>query len=92
MATKTTPRTEILTTLEQSSVWERDRWGHFQHNNGTFQYRLKVQNLTLRFEKKVLVGGKAEWLNLASDYYRNIRLGERDGKPVLKVGDRALPL
>ena len=93
MATKTTPRTEILTTLEQSSMWKRDRWGHFQHNNGTFQYRLKVQDLTLRFEKQItLSDGKREWLNLASDYYRNIRLGEREGKPVLRIGNWVLSL
>ncbi len=92
MITKTNQRTEILTALEQSNVWKQDRWGHFQHNNGTFQYRLKVQDLTMRFEKQItLSDGKREWLNIASDYYRNIRLGERDGKPVLGIGNRALP-
>lgn len=85
-------KSEVTIALEKSSVWNRDRWGHFQTKNGDQAYRLKMQDLSIRFEKKVTIGGKAEWLNLASDYYRNVRIGERDGKPVLRIGDRALPL
>lgn len=83
---------EVTIALEKSSVWERDRWGHFQtvHNGQT--YRLKMQELSIRFERKVLVAGKAEWMNIASDYYKNVTVGEREGKPVLRLGNRALPL
>ena len=85
-------RSEVTIELEKSSVWERDRWGHFQtvHNGQT--YRLKMQELSIRFERKVLVAGKAEWMNIASDYYKNVTVGEREGKQVLRVGNRALPL
>ena len=85
-------KSEVTIALEMSDVWKRDRYGHFQtvHNGQT--YRLKIQDLSIRFEKKVTIGGKAEWLNLASDYYKNVRIGECEGKPVLRIGNRALPL
>lgn len=85
-------KSEVTIALEISNVWKRDRYGHFQtvHNGQT--YRLKMQDLSIRFEKKVLVTGKAEWVNMISDYYRNVRLGEREGKPILRIGNRELPL
>ena len=85
-------KSEVTIALEKSDVWKRDRYGHFQtvHNGQT--YRLKIQDLSIRFEKKVLVTGKAEWINVISDYYRNVRLGEREGKPSMRIGNRALPL
>ncbi len=85
-------KSEVTIALEMSDVWKRDRYGHFQtvHNGQT--YRLKMQELSIRFEKKMLVGGRAEWVNVVSDYYRNVRLGEREGKPIMRIGNKALPL
>ena len=83
---------EVTITLEKSSVWNRDRWGHFRTAHNGQAYRLKLQDLSIRFEKSVFVAGKAEWLNLASDYYKNVRITESNGKPILRIGDRALPL
>ena len=85
-------KSEVTIALEKSDVWKRDRYGHFQTVHDGQSYRLKMQDLSIRFEKKVLIGERAEWLNLASDYYRNVRLGEREGKPILRIGNRALPL
>jgi len=85
-------KSEVTIALEKSDVWKLDRYGHFQTVNDGQSYRLKMQDLSIRFEKKVLIGERAEWLNLASDYYRNVRLGEREGKPILRIGNRALPL
>lgn len=85
-------KSEVTIALEMSDVWKLDRYGHFQtvHNGQT--YRLKMQELSIRFERKMLVTGKAEWVNVISDYYRNVRLGEREGKPSMRIGNRALPL
>jgi len=90
MATKL----EVTTALEISNVWKKDRYGHFQTTKDEQAYRLNIQDISVRFEKKVLITstGKTEWLNLASDYYKNVRVGEREGKPVLRIGNRALPL
>ena len=85
-------KSEVTIALEKSDVWKLDRYGHFQTVGNGQTYRLKMQDLSVRFEKKVLIGERAEWLNLASDYYRNVRLGEREGKPILRIGNRALPL
>lgn len=85
-------KSEVTIALEKSDVWKRDRYGHFQAKNDGQSYRLKMQELSIRFERKVLVAGRAEWVNMISDYYRNVRLGEREGKPILRIGNRALPL
>ena len=85
-------KSEVTIALEKSDVWKLDRYGHFQtvHNGQT--YRLKMQDLSIRFERKMIVTGKAEWVNMISDYYRNVRLGEREGKPSMRIGNRELPL
>ena len=85
-------KSEVTIALEKSDVWKLDRYGHFQTVNDGQTYRLKMQDLSIRFERKVLVTGKAEWVNVISDYYRNVRLGEREGKPSMRIGNRALPL
>ena len=85
-------KSEVTIALEMSDVWKLDRYGHFQTVHNGQSYRLKMQELSVRFEKKVLVAGRAEWVNIVSDYYRNTRLGEREGKRVLRIGNRALPL
>ncbi len=83
---------EVTFALELSSVWKEDRYGHFQTMKGTQAYRLKMQDLSVRFEKRVMITGKAEWLNVVSDYYKNVSVGEREGKLVLRIGNKALPL
>ena len=85
-------KSEVTIALEMSDVWKLDRYGHFQtvHNGQT--YRLKMQDLSIRFERKMIVTGKAEWVNMISDYYRNVRLGEREGRPIMRIGNQALPL
>ena len=85
-------KSEVTIALEMSDVWKRDRYGHFQTVNDGQSYRLKMQDLSIRFEKKVAIGGTAEWLNVVSDHYRNVRLGEREGKPIMRIGNKALPL
>ena len=85
-------KSEVTIALEKSDVWKRDRYGHFQTVHNGQSYRLKVQELSIRFERKVLVAGKAEWMNIASDYYKNVTVGEREGKPSMRIGNRALPL
>lgn len=88
MATKL----EVIFALRMSNVWKKDRYGHFQTTKNDQTYRLKIQDISVRFEKKTLITGNTEWLNLTSDYYKNVRVGEREGKPVLRIGNRALPL
>ncbi len=85
-------KSEVTIALEMSDVWKRDRYGHFQAKSGDQSYRLKMQDISIRFEKKVIIVGKSEWLNVVSDYYRNVRLGECEGKPSMRIGNRALPL
>ena len=83
---------EVTFALGISNVWKKDRYGHFQTTKDEQAYRLKMQELSVRFEKRMSIAGKAEWVNVVSDYYWNIRIGEREGKPVLRIGDRVLPL
>lgn len=77
-------RSEFIAALRQSPIWEEDRYGHFKLEWKGFKYRLKVQTLSVRYEKKV---GSA-WFLTASDYYKNVTI--EDGK--LKLQGRLIPI
>lgn len=86
-----TTRFELVTEL-RASTWKEDRYGHFVVTHNDKKYRLKIQAMSVRFEKQALIAGKNEWLRVISDYYKNITVGEREGKRVIRIGNRALPL
>lgn len=70
-------KTELVAALRQSPIWKEDMNRHFQLTfNGT-KYRLKIQPLAVRFEKRNATG-YVEWINKASDYYKNVEI--KDGK------------
>ena len=75
---------EIITALEASDVWTKDRFGHFKLTFGASQYRLKIQPLAIRYEKKDGSG----WFCKTSDYYKNVRI--QDG--LLRIGSRRVPI
>lgn len=75
----------IIEFLMKSPHWEFDRWGNAK-NSGDFlkdQYRFKFQDTSVRFEKR----SGDMWVNLASDYYKNVLITESGG---LKIGNRVL--
>lgn len=67
-------KTELVAALCQSTIWKEDRYGHFHRTFKGARYRLKIQPLSVRYERKV----GAEWFNKASDYYKNVEI--KDGK------------
>lgn len=75
---------EIITALEASDVWTKDRFGHFRLTFGPIQYRLKIQPLVIRYEKKDGSG----WYAKISDYYKNVTV--QDG--FLRIGSRRIPI
>ena len=76
---------EVITTLKAMG-WQEDRHGNFKSASG--KVRCKLQANSLRVEKQYipepLYGYKPEnqWLNMASDYYKN--LYTKDGRLVVK--------
>ena len=78
----------ILDALNISKVWEKDRWGHFKRtletDRGTKTVRLKIQRTSIRFELK----HGTEWINIASDYFKNIVLHEQS----LRISTRVISL
>ena len=75
---------EILAALGASDVWTKDRFGHFKLTFGPNQYRLKIQPLVIRYEKKYGSG----WLCEISDYYKNVTV--QGG--FLRIGSRRVPI
>lgn len=73
-----TPTQKKRVSIEEIIVdlgWVVDRWGNYKKIVGDSIYRLKFQKTSLRYEVKVT--GSGGWLNLRSDYYKNIEVGER---------------
>lgn len=80
-------KTEFVAALRKSPPWKEDRFGHFQLEwKQTIKYRLKVQPLSVRYERKYV--GYGLWWNRASDYYKNVRI---DGG-FLVIQGRKIPL
>ena len=75
---------ELIAALEASDIWAKDRYGHFKLTFGPNQYRLKIQPLVVRCEKKDGSG----WFCKTSDYYKNVRV--QDG--FLRIGSRRIPI
>jgi len=67
-------KAELVSVLEASSLWTKDRYGHFHCEDRRF----KMLDRACRFEKKM---GSGEWLNTTSDYYKNMKIVE--GKIVI---------
>ena len=77
-------KAELVAALRKSPIWAEDRWGHFQLSWKQIDYRFKVQDLSLRYEKKLGCG----WVRADSDYYKNLEIV--DGR--LRLGSRRIPL
>ncbi len=75
---------EIITALEASDVWTKDRFGHFKLTFGPSQYRLKVQPLAIRYEKK----DGSDWYAKTSGYYKDTTV--QDG--FLRIGSWRVPI
>lgn len=62
----------LIDVLNSSPNWELDRWGNYKYCGTSLKgsYRFKFQDTSVRFEKKGTNTGT--WLNIASDYYKNI--------------------
>ena len=75
---------ELIAALEASDIWAKDRYGHFKLTYGPSQYRLKIQPLVVRYEKRI----GSEWFCRCSDYYK--AAGVQDG--FLRIKTRRIPI
>lgn len=78
-------RSEFIEALRKSPIWAEDRYGHFKLKGNGIQYRLKVQSLSVRYEKRYPDG---TWFNKSSDYFKNVTI--IDGR--LKIQGRLIRL
>lgn len=82
-------KAEIVKTLVGQG-WVADKFGNYKSKTG--QYRIKMQAISLRVEKRVEIPAstysKAEklWVNISSDYFCNLSV--KDGR--LIVGNKIL--
>jgi hypothetical protein len=70
-----------ITQLEQWASehgFQKDKWGHWQKKNEVNEYRLKLSNISVRYEVKVHHAGTeyskpdSEWVRIQSGYLKNI--------------------
>lgn len=82
---KITPREAIQNALMRSG-WTVDRWGNFNKvDDSGRKLRCKFQDISMRFEQKS--EQYKMWVNLRSDYYKNIVVEEN----TVLVGGKPLP-
>lgn len=60
----------IRNILDNDSKWTCDRYGNYISIIGDRKYRVKLQKTSIRYE--VYSSNLKEWINLRSDYYKNI--------------------
>jgi len=80
--------------LEQFTEMEKDNYGNFkQIMPSGKEYRIKFQTTSVRFEVKMIFEAssyspkRSEWMNVSSDYFKNIVITE-DNK--LKIGNKLI--
>ena len=80
-----------MITKEELIEWAKrhgfsnDRFGHYQRETGIGSiYRLKLSNISARYEKKIALSNKNEWIKLASGYYKNLSIMPDDKLSGLK--------
>ena len=63
---------QAITDRLVSMGWVVDRWGNYKKTSSTGkQYRVKMQKTSMRLERK-MEGAGSGWMNLVSDYFKNI--------------------
>ena len=55
-------------------------------------YRLKIQANSVRFEKKVSICGKNEWMKITSGYIKDLEITEVGGENYLNINGIKFPL
>ena len=75
--------------------WNQDRWGHYQLAVNDKQYRMKLQDKTLRHEVRITSEATAysrkknEWVRIRSGYYGQLSIVTlEDGCKIIKGMDR----
>lgn len=58
--------------------YTRDKFGHYQ-KTGLFTYRFKLQDISVRYERKAQIVDHNEWLRIRSGYYKDLSI-TADGK------------
>ena len=60
--------------------WRQDKYGHMQKTIGDREYRLKLQDTSLRrevkikFEKQEYSPARSEWMRIGGGYYKDAHL------------------
>lgn len=77
-------RSEFIEALRKSPIWTEDRYGHFKLEWKGIQYRLKVQDFSVRYERR----SYGTWFNKDSDYFKNLKV--ENG--YIKLKGRRIPI
>jgi hypothetical protein len=64
-----------------SKGWTEDRYGNFKLQQPTKIYRVKIQDISIRYELQwTRADNSKDWVNLRSDYLKNVEIIENNIK------------
>jgi hypothetical protein len=58
--------------------YAHDKYGHMQKTEGESQTRLKLQEISVRFEIRYKIGGSNEWMKRKGGYYSKLTVNDKD--------------
>jgi len=60
-----------------SKGWVEDRYGNFKLQQPTKTYRVKIQDISIRYELQwTRADNSKDWVNVRSDYLKNVEIIE----------------
>lgn len=72
-------RKEHLESIHEALInagWVQDNYGHYKKDD----YRMKMAKTSMRYEWK----NNGRWVNIHSDYFKNIKVSERQRFLIIK--------
>lgn len=65
----------------RSKGWAEDRYGNFKLQQPTKTYRVKIQDISIRYELQwTRADNSKDWINVRSDYLKNVEIIENNIK------------
>ena len=65
----------------RSKGWAEDRYGNFKLQQTTKLYRVKIQDISIRYEQQwTRADNSKDWINVRSDYLKNVEIVENNIK------------
>lgn len=80
---------ELINWLE-SKGYHKDNYGHYQKTFEATKFRMKLQDISARYEKQITLTGyngkpKHEWIRIRSAYYKDLSINDKGQLSGMKI-------